>query len=1219
MAIRICGMGTKGNTIDGYSVVRLVAEGSAAWIYQVRREYDGSSKVAKVLKPAGVQSPETLTRFQDEYRVLRTLHHPSLPEVYDYGFTNDGLRYMIMEYIEGVSLDVYHDTHPEDVWVILYELCEVITFIHSHDLLHQDIKPENILVTRTTAFGTEKPLVMLMDFGLTYRRNVGMKVSLVGTPEYMAPEIVRGEAPLTRSVDYYSLGATLFELVAGRPPFIGKTKDVLNAHLNRQLEFDKEHLEYAELYQHIRALLTKDAKSRLEAFGELRSSATNHVTGGIDELEQAYAKAHIDSVQIGTNTKAQNALRRWTERISQVTRAPGRAVGIEKVFVVGGERGAGKTRVVEDAVAEARIAGIRIVDISELRMAGNRTESDIWDTLSDSLHGRGVIVVVDKWDQLTPDAQDIASYLAKRSAIERTLDDRPLLWFIVIVEQMLAPAISNYFFIDSDELAHSTCSFMSEKEYRNAVDLFRSKMDGQTDKQHLAALLVEEARLPGVLLAVISRLLDEGYIRSRGGRWKAASGAEKISHARADKALTAISANLGRLATQDKKLVYLVACSGSRLYFHELALLGKCSEASVVETFTNLQRLRFVRVGSDMLGNYVELVSEQFRHDTYETIEYEDRSAIHRCFVESISREDSEKDFRLASILAFQYRALGDAKAYLRAALPWSARLRLRGEAFRSRMLCRQMLSAISAIPLMEGKRRTYRRLILTHWIREEYARGGAQEIIAIYENHFKASDRLPPLGLIKYFGDAFDWVNRGDEIDSLVQAAILNCAKGTMRYFELVITHASIQSSQGKSREALQDLYGVLKHNGKLTEFNRLRLFKAIALGEEMIADVTRGLASAERLESIARKLGMKNELSLAYLIRGNALFTSGKYEESLVWVRKTVRLATKAGLRHRLMIAYFLASAVYYERGEYSRALRYLKRANDIATSEGRTASVCSYGVRLAMISEKMGQYGDALQYIRQAKDVGIRFSLGLPATKASLFELDLLISIGHNDLAELIGIASERMRHESHSHHSAYFEFIQGAYWEGRDWERARHHFERSMTINREFQYYDDEIRAALRVGYASLAIGDRARALEVRSFISRMDHIIDSLSIQTELALFNLSITYCLRNSSREQVSLARRCAEHEQQTNDKPLRIEVNRMLFRYYCRLGKLEQAKDHFNRFYELLRYAMSSFRNRVYATRYFETCQGGLMLEEYRICMRANTEKESHRGSSP
>jgi tetratricopeptide (TPR) repeat protein len=276
---------------DRYEVLSALGSGSAANVFRVRDTRGGAEYAAKVLKPANAGNPEILARFEDEYRILKSMRHPHLPEVHDFGFTDEGGRYMVMDLVEGDALDAYFAARPQDIWVLLYELCETLTFIHAQNLLHQDIKPSNILVRRSRAFGRELPVITLIDFGLTYRRDAGASVKLVGTPAYVAPEVVRGEAPLTRAVDYYSLGVTLYELLCGAPPFAGTTGEVLRAHLEREPVIEEERLEWAELYPHVRALLGKDRRKRLEAFEELRRAVLSRLTGGIDELARAYESA----------------------------------------------------------------------------------------------------------------------------------------------------------------------------------------------------------------------------------------------------------------------------------------------------------------------------------------------------------------------------------------------------------------------------------------------------------------------------------------------------------------------------------------------------------------------------------------------------------------------------------------------------------------------------------------------------------------------------------------------------------------------------------------------------------------------------------------------------------------------------------------------------------------------------------------------------------------
>ncbi len=366
------------NPLSGrYEILDLLGSGAAADVYRVRDVRTGTLRAAKVLKPANVANPVTLARFEDEFRILRTLRHPHLAEVYDYGWTREGGRFLVMELVDGVPLDDYFRENPNDIWQVLYELCEALVFVHHHKLLHQDIKPANILVKKTTAFGPELPLVKLIDFGLVYKRDAGVAVQLVGTPDYVAPEVARGDAKLTRAVDYYSLGATLYELLVGRPPFVGTPMEILRAHLDREPEIESEEVEWAELYPHVRALLTKDWRKRLEAFEEFRRAMTSRLTGGIEELDGAYRLARIESPDA---SRPHSALDAWL--VESLAATPSGEPTNDAVVEVVGRSDSTRDAIVGALIAEARIRGCHVLHLgpgapASQRGAGDRNEGQI--------------------------------------------------------------------------------------------------------------------------------------------------------------------------------------------------------------------------------------------------------------------------------------------------------------------------------------------------------------------------------------------------------------------------------------------------------------------------------------------------------------------------------------------------------------------------------------------------------------------------------------------------------------------------------------------------------------------------------------------------------------------------------------------------------------------------------------------------------------------------
>ncbi len=417
---------------DRYDVLDLIGTGTAADVFRVRDRRTGVLRAAKVLKPKNAANPKILARFEDEFRILRTLHHPHLPEVYDYGWTAEGGRFLIMELVDGVPLDEYFRANPTDIWAILYELCETLTFVHNHKLLHQDIKPSNILVKRTTAYGPDLPLVKLIDFGLIFRRDAGSAVELVGTPEYVAPEVVRGETSLTRAVDYYSLGATLYELLVGRPPFVGFENDVLRAHVEQTPVIEEEALEWAELYPHVRALLTKDRMARLEAFEELRRAVVSRLTGGIDELDRAYGLARIESLpMLGKEEMGQ-----WLAKVDQVLRSEAKQVS---ALDISGRSGAARNHIVDSVCAECVIRGALIVrfgrETSVDLLAADGKQAGQVDRFSKAMARLGelrpeaVLLVIDGIERLKDDEAGFIRYVSTRRALT-TESETPFLFVI---------------------------------------------------------------------------------------------------------------------------------------------------------------------------------------------------------------------------------------------------------------------------------------------------------------------------------------------------------------------------------------------------------------------------------------------------------------------------------------------------------------------------------------------------------------------------------------------------------------------------------------------------------------------------------------------------------------------------------------------------------------------------------------------------------------------
>lgn len=223
-----------GKRIGAYRILREIGQGGMAVVYLAERADDQYRKrvAIKMLKP-GTGRDEILRRFRIERQALAALEHPSIVRLLDGGSTDEGLPYLIMEYVDGVRIDEYCDTQKLAIaerLQLFRTVCMAVQYAHENLVIHRDLKPSNILITR-------EGVVRLLDFGiakvLNPQRSEDATLTRTDwrpmTPEYASPEQLRG-APVTKTTDIYSLGALLYELLTGHRPYRARLDSALPMH-----------------------------------------------------------------------------------------------------------------------------------------------------------------------------------------------------------------------------------------------------------------------------------------------------------------------------------------------------------------------------------------------------------------------------------------------------------------------------------------------------------------------------------------------------------------------------------------------------------------------------------------------------------------------------------------------------------------------------------------------------------------------------------------------------------------------------------------------------------------------------------------------------------------------------------------------------------------------------------------------------------------------------
>jgi eukaryotic-like serine/threonine-protein kinase len=225
-----------------YRVVRKIGEGGMGVVYLATHELLRRPAAIKLLR-ANIVTPRATTLFEREVRITSTLTHPNTVAIYDYGRAEDGTLYYAMEYLEGLDLQRlvarFGPLPPARVLCFLRQLCGSLAEAHAAGVVHRDIKPANLFVcTRGGMADTLK----VLDFGVVHvargeRMRLSQDKDLVGTPQYMAPELFESKNQASVQSDLYAVGAAAYYLLTGSPPFDGATSHALClAHLTQQPE-----------------------------------------------------------------------------------------------------------------------------------------------------------------------------------------------------------------------------------------------------------------------------------------------------------------------------------------------------------------------------------------------------------------------------------------------------------------------------------------------------------------------------------------------------------------------------------------------------------------------------------------------------------------------------------------------------------------------------------------------------------------------------------------------------------------------------------------------------------------------------------------------------------------------------------------------------------------------------------------------------------------------
>lgn len=204
-----------------YRLLRKLGQGGMGAVYLSHHDLLDQPVAVKLMTAQSLDSASAVERFLREARALAALHHPGVCRIFDVDTNDDGLPFIVMEFIDGQSLDAVLRAHPETPmhervrWVV--EASLALAAAHDRQIIHRDVKPANIMLTR-------EQTIRIVDFGVARRREDDARMltgdAIVGTINYLSPEQIQGE-PFDHRCDVWAMAVTLYQLLSAKFPFEG--------------------------------------------------------------------------------------------------------------------------------------------------------------------------------------------------------------------------------------------------------------------------------------------------------------------------------------------------------------------------------------------------------------------------------------------------------------------------------------------------------------------------------------------------------------------------------------------------------------------------------------------------------------------------------------------------------------------------------------------------------------------------------------------------------------------------------------------------------------------------------------------------------------------------------------------------------------------------------------------------------------------------------------